>query len=63
MVYLKENISWKNNISRTGTESTCALVLVVFIDMNTYTLTKSMNFKTFMKENYTIALDNCNLFT
>ena len=36
--------------------------LVVFIDMNTYILTKSWNFKTFLKENYAITLDSCYLF-
>ena len=30
-----------------------------FIDMNTYILTKSRNFKTFLKENYAVALDSC----
>ena len=36
---------------------------VVFIDMYTYILTEGKNFKTFLKENYAIALDSCNLFT
>ena len=37
--------------------------LVVFIDMNTNILTEGRNFKTFLKENYAIALDSCCLFT
>ena len=41
-------------------KSTCGIV--VFIDMNTYILTKGRNFKTFLKENYAIALDSCYLF-
>ena len=36
--------------------------LVVFIDMNTYTEV-GRNFKTFLKENYAIALGSCYLFT
>ena len=36
--------------------------LVVFIDMNTYAEV-SMSFRTFLKENYRIALDSCYLFT
>ena len=36
--------------------------VVVFIDMNTYTEV-GMSFKTFLKENYAIALDSCYLFT
>ena len=35
---------------------------VVFIDMNTYTEV-GMSFKTFLRENYAIALDSCYLFT
>ena len=38
-------------------------VLVIFIDMTTYILTEGKNFKTFLKENNAIALDNCYLFT
>ena len=37
-----------------GLKNTCELV--VFIYMNTYNL-KGRNFKTFLKENYAIALD------
>ena len=37
--------------------------LVVFIDMETYILTEGRHFKTFLKENYAIALDSCYLFT
>ena len=37
--------------------------LVVFIDINTYILIEDRNFKTFMKENYGITLDNCYVFT
>ena len=37
--------------------------LVVFVDMDTYILTENRNFKTFLKENYAIALDSCYLFT
>ena len=36
--------------------------LVVFIDMNTYTEV-GMSFRTFLKENYAVALDSCYLFT
>ena len=36
--------------------------LVVFSDMKTYTEV-GMSFKTFLKENYAIALDSCYLFT
>ena len=37
--------------------------LVAFKDVNTYILTESRNFKTFlMRENYIITLDSCNLF-
>ena len=36
--------------------------VVVFIDMNTHTEV-GMSFKTFLKENYLIALDSCYLFT
>ena len=36
--------------------------VVVFIDMNTHTEV-GMSFKTFLKENYSIALDSCYLFT
>ena len=32
---------------------------LVFIDLNTYILTEDRNFKTFLKENYAIALDSC----
>ena len=32
--------------------------LVVFIDMNMYILREGRNFKTFLKENYAIALDS-----
>ena len=31
--------------------------------MNTYILTEVSNFKTFLKENYAIALSSCSLFT
>ena len=31
--------------------------------MNSYTLTKGRDFKTFLRENYAIALDSCYLFT
>ena len=31
--------------------------------MNTYILTESRNFKTFFKETYAFALDNCSMFT
>ena len=38
--------------------------LVVFIDMNIYKLTEGgRSFKTFLKENYAIALDRCYVFT
>ena len=43
--------------------------LVVFIDMNTtciylhHVTEGSRSFKTLLKENYTIALDSCYLFT
>ena len=37
--------------------------LVVFVDMTTYILTVGRNFKTFLKENYAIALDSCYLST
>ena len=37
--------------------------LLLFIDMNTYILTEWRNFKTFLKENYPIALDSYYLFT
>ena len=37
--------------------------LVVFIDINTYILPGDRNFKTFMKENHGITLDNCYVFT
>ena len=40
---------------------TCGLV--VFIDMSIYILTEDGNFKTFLKENYEIVLDSCDLFT
>ena len=38
-------------------------ILVVFVDMDTYILTEVSNFKTFLKENYAIALSSCYLFT
>ena len=31
--------------------------------MNKYILTEGRNFKTFLKENYAIALESCYLFT
>ena len=31
--------------------------------MNTYKLTEGRNFKTFLKENYAVALDSCFVFT
>ena len=37
--------------------------LVVFMDMNTYILTEGSDFKTFLRENYAIALNSCYLFT
>ena len=37
--------------------------LAVFIDMNMYILKEGRNFKTFLKENYTITLDSCYSFT
>ena len=37
--------------------------VVDFIDMNTYRLTESSNFKTFWEENYAIVFDSCYLFT
>ena len=37
--------------------------LVVFVDMTMYILTVGRNFKTFLKENYAIALDSCYLST
>ena len=36
---------------------------LVFIDINTYILTEDRNFKTFLKENYAIALNICYMFT
>ena len=33
----------------------------VFININTYILTEGTNLKTFLKENYPIALDSCKL--
>ena len=36
--------------------------LVVFIDMNRYILTEGSNFKTFLKDNYAVALEDCYLF-
>ena len=41
--------------------SSCGLV--DFINMNTYILTKGRSFKTFLEENYAIALENCYFFT
>ena len=35
--------------------------LMVLINMNTYILTEGKNFKTFLKENYPIALCSCML--
>ena len=37
--------------------------IVVFIDMSTYILTEGRNFKTSLKENYTVALNSCYMFT
>ena len=37
--------------------------LVVFIDINSYILTEGRNIKTFLKESYVFALDNCYIFT
>ena len=37
--------------------------VVGFTDMNTYRLTESNNFKTFLEENYAIVFDSCYLFT
>ena len=37
--------------------------LAVFIDMNMYILKEGRNFKTFLKENYTITLESCYSFT
>ena len=31
--------------------------------MNPYILREGRNFKTFLKENYTVALNNCYMFT
>ena len=36
---------------------------MVFLDTNTYILIEDRNFKTYMKENYGITLDNCYVFT
>ena len=36
---------------------------VVFLDTNRYILIEDRNFKTYMKENYGITLDNCYVFT
>ena len=36
--------------------------IVVFIDMDTYILTEGRNFKTFLKENESVALDSCYFF-
>ena len=36
--------------------------LVVFTDMKMYILTEGRNFKTYLNENYPIALDSCQLF-
>ena len=36
---------------------------MVFTDINTYILIEDRNFKTFMKENHGITLDNCYVFT
>ena len=41
---------------------TCGLI-VVFVDMNTCIFIEGRNLKTFLKENYAIALDFCYLFT
>ena len=37
--------------------------LVVFIDVNMYIITEGGNSKMFLKENYAITLESCNLFT
>ena len=37
--------------------------LVVFIDMNIYILIEGRNFKTFLKENYAVALGSYYIFT
>ena len=37
--------------------------LVVFINMNAYLLTEDKNLKTFLKENYSVGLDSCYIFT
>ena len=37
--------------------------LVVLTDMNTYLQKEGGSFKTFLKENYRVALDSCFLFT
>ena len=36
--------------------------LVVFMNMSTYILIEGRNCKTFLKESYPIALDNCDIF-
>ena len=36
---------------------------MIFLDTDKYKLTEGKNFKTFLKENYAIALDICYLFT
>ena len=48
------------NAASDGVKST--FELVVFIDTDTYIL-KDVNYKTFLKENYAIALDSHYLFT
>ena len=37
--------------------------LVVFINKNAYLLTEDKNLKTFLKENYSVGLDSCYIFT
>ena len=62
--------------SQQGTRKSCApeflilsdfklplYTLVVFININTCIVTEGRHFKTFLKENYVIALDSCYIFT
>ena len=49
------------HLNRIGTEKHTQ-TSGLYINMNTYILAKGWNFKTFLKENYAIALDSCYLF-
>ena len=54
----------KHQKCQRSTQSTSSCELVIFIDLSMCILTEAAkSFKTFLKENYAIALETCYLFT